>query len=194
MKKYSPAHVGCKGAISTFVIALSLFCTPAFCQGEKVTLLVQQSPDNGGAVTPASGAYKYDQDSEVTLTATPSAGYKFLYWLGDVSDKESTSTVVHLDKTKIVIAIFERVGDTINVSNHSGGGGSSGGLASSPAYISQGGGISGGGGKSQKPIVYAPSGDKTPVIPEPATGLLLVLGSLFTFTKRRRRQINPSQN
>lgn len=189
MKNELPAYVGLKRALSTFVIALSFFCTPAFCESEKVTLLVQQSPDNGGAVTPASGAYKYDQDSEVTLTATPNEGYEFLYWLGDVSDKESTSTVVHLDKPKIVIAVFAKTKDNMETPNHGGGGGSGGGLASSPTYIGAGGGISGtGGGKPQK--VYVSGNSKPPVVPEPATGLLLTIGSLLTFAKRRAKKIN----
>ena len=68
-------------------------------------------------------------------------------------------------------------------------------MRSNPVIISSSGSISGaGGGKHQKQTVYAPAGDKPPVVPEPATGLLLALGSLFTFKKRTRRKFNPSQN
>ncbi|MBN1973196.1 MAG: PEP-CTERM sorting domain-containing protein [Sedimentisphaerales bacterium] len=193
MKVDSPAHVGFSGVIFIFLIVVGCTFTSAYCQSQKMTLLVQQTPNEGGEVTPLAGTYKYDQDSEITLTATPNAGYEFLYWLGDVSEKESISTVVHLDKPKIVIAVFEKTPSNLDTSSHVGGGGG-GGLISNHVNIGNSVSISGGGGKSQKPIVYAPSGDKTPVIPEPATGLLLAIGSLFTFTKRRRRQINPSQN
>ena len=193
MKTNYPAYVGFKGVLFTFVILVICIFTPAYCQSQQMTLLVQQTPNEGGAVTPLAGAYKYEQGSEVALTATPNTGYEFLYWLGDVSDQESISTTVHLDKPKIVIAVFERINGNLDASNNISGGGG-GGLGSNPVTIGQPVSLSGGGGKAQKQTVYVPAGDKPPVVPEPATGLLLALGSLFTFKKRNRKKFIPSQS
>jgi len=163
----------------------------AYCQSRQITLLVQQTPNEGGQVTPLAGAHKFDQDSQITLTATPNTGYEFLYWLGDVNEKDSTSTVVHLDKPKIVIAVFQAAQGNLDASSHvSGGGGGGGGLMNNHVNIGNSGSISGGGGggKPQQQRVYAPAGDKPPVVPEPATGILFALGSLFTFAKRHRKK------
>ncbi len=195
MKVNSPAYVGFKGVLFTCVIAVSCLVSPAYCQGRKITLLVQQTPNEGGAVAPLAGVYRYDPDSEVTLTATPNNGYEFLYWLGDVSDQQSISTVVHLNKPKIVIAVFEPIKGSLNVPNNISGGGGGGGLINNPVTVGQPASLSGGGGgKPQQTKVYAPAGEKNPVVPEPATGVLLALGSLLTFTKRRKRKFTQSQS
>ena len=193
MKVDSPAYVGYKGILFACLIVVSSVLTPVYCQNQKVTLLVQQTPSEGGAVTPLAGAYKYDPDSEVTLTATPSAGYEFLYWLGDVSDQQSLSTVIHLNKPKIVIAVFEPIRGSIDTPGISSGGGGGAGLINNPVTVGQPASLStGGAGKPQETKVYAPAGEKLPVIPEPATGVLLALGSLFTFRKRHKQKFNPA--
>lgn len=192
MKINYPANFGFKGVLLAFVIVAGCTFSSAYCQSQKMTLLVQQTPNEGGEVTPLAGAYKYDQDSEVTLTAAPNAGYEFLYWLGDVSDQESTNTIVHLDKPKIVVAVFEPVQSDLSVPSNFSSSGGGGSLISNHVTIGNSVSISGGGGKPQEQKVYAPSGDNTPVIPEPATGLLLAIGSFFAFAKRPRRKVNPS--
>jgi len=192
MKDGIPAHVGCRGIVFVLAIALSVVMSPAYCQAQNITLLVQQTPFEGGAVTPLAGAHHFEQNQEITLTATPNEGYEFLYWLGDVSNQESTNTTVQLDKPKIVVAVFEPIRDSIDVSSLSGGGGGGGGLISNPVTIGQPASISGTGSKKPKQTAYAPSSEDPPVIPEPATALLLTLGSLFTFTKRRRKNVNPA--
>jgi hypothetical protein len=191
MKVESPAHVGFSRFLFFFLITVSTAISPAFCQSSKITLLVQQTPNEGGEVTPLAGVYKCEPGSEITLTATPNTGYEFLYWLGDVSDQRSASTVVHLNKPKIVIAVFEPIRDNLNVSNNISGGGGSSYLGNNPITIGQPASLSGGGGKPQQQKIYFPAGEKPPVVPEPATGVLLAIGSLFTFKRRRKRKINP---
>ncbi|UCF15619.1 MAG: PEP-CTERM sorting domain-containing protein, partial [Phycisphaerales bacterium] len=53
--------------------------------------------------------------------------------------------------------------------------------------ISAGGG--GGGGKPSGPAIHV--NETTPEVPEPATGVLLVMGSLFAFARRRARKRPP---
>jgi len=182
-----PTFVGCKGLISAIAIIVGCLFAPAYCQTSDVALLLQQTPAKGGVMTPIAGVYHFKLNSEVTLTAVPKPGYQFVYWLGDVSDPAATNTIVYLDKTKIIIAVFEQseYGALAAEEGMPGGGGGGGsGLVTTVANYGQTGGMSGGAG-GVKPKIRQPVYSKgTEVIPEPATGVLLVLGSLFAFTRR----------
>jgi len=191
MKVDSPTYVGWR-SILTIIIVVGGLLTPAYCAASDITLFVQQTPDGGGATNPISGIYHFAPQSEVTLTATPSPGYQFVYWLGDVSNPETISTVVHIDKPKIVIAVFEQTDYSFTGGGSPGGGG---GLTPTGGNISMGGGLSSTtGAKPKTQIAYAPSGDTTPEIPEPATGILLGLGGVFLLKNRRRNKFNRRRN
>lgn len=75
---------------------------------DAYALLVQQSPADGGSVTPGSGVHKFEIGQTVSLSAIPRQGYRFLYWLGDVSASGSTDTTIQLDSPKMVVAVFSR--------------------------------------------------------------------------------------
>jgi len=191
MKPGSPPFIGWRRLISAIAIIVGWSYAPAYCQTPDVALLLQQTPAKGGATTPIAGVYHFELNSEITLTAIPEPGYQFVYWLGDVSDPAATSTVVYLDKPKIIIAVFEQAeyGVLAGEVGPSGGGGGGSGLVATVANYGPMGGMSAvTGGKKQKiqkPVVVYPKGIE--VIPEPATGVLLVLGSLFAFARRRTR-------
>lgn len=192
MKRRHPRFIACKGIILAVAIIVGGLLAPAYCQTSSVTLLLQQTPTKGGVITPTTGIYHYAQDSEVTLTAVPKDGYRFTYWLGDVSNPTSSFTVVHLDEPKVIVAVFEPINydtDTLDVSgsmSSSGGGGGGGLFASAPDFrwpssIAVGGSA----GPKQGPISLSwQTGDGIAETPEPATGVLLVLGSLFAFARR----------
>jgi hypothetical protein len=138
-------------------------------------------------MTPIAGVYHFELNSEVTLTAVPKPGYQFVYWLGDVSDPAATNTIVYLDKPKIIIAVFEQSEYGVLAAEEGmpgGGGGGGGGLVTTVANYGQTGGMSGGAGGGTPKISKPVYSKGTEVIPEPATGVLLVLGSLFAFTRR----------
>jgi len=163
---------------------------PAYCQSTDISLFVQQTPDGGGATNPISGVYHFAPNSQVTLTATANPGYQFVYWLGDVSSPEALSTIVHLDKPKIVIAVFEQ--SQTQFSSGTPGGGS---LTATSSNLFAGGGLSSTtGAKPAKQLIAYSSGDTTPEIPEPATGLLLALGTAFLLKNRRRNRIRFHRN
>ncbi len=185
MKPGSPTFVGWKGLISAIAIIVGCLFAPAYCQTSDVSLLLQQTPAKGGVMTPNAGVYHFELNSEVTLTAVPKPGYQFVYWLGDVSDPAATNTIVYLDKPKVIIAVFEEseYGGLAVEEGLPGGGGGGSGLVATVANYGQTGGMSGGGGGSPK-LSKSVSSKGTEVIPEPATGVLLVLGSLFAFIKR----------
>jgi hypothetical protein len=75
---------------------------------DTTTLLLQQTNPDGGTLTPSIGVHCFGLNAEVVLTAVPKSSYRFLYWMGDVSDPMANTTIVYLDTPKIVIAVFER--------------------------------------------------------------------------------------
>jgi hypothetical protein len=203
------------------ILMLALAFGPQFAnaQADGTILLLQQSPHNGGAVSPATGVHKFDQNANVTLTATPKPGYQFVYWLGDVSDATARTTTAYLDTPKIIIAVFERVKYDFAFfeelpPSRAGGGGRGQPRRTSADYSGQGGFGGPGGrrphkyrGPSYEP--YEPPDDDQddfpvpndiddfPVpdpepIPEPATGLLLALGALLARPKRKRKNTGIS--
>jgi hypothetical protein len=176
-----------------FVIIVFWLIVPAYCQTEDVVLLLEQTPVKGGKITPDAGVHYFKPNSEVILTAVPKTGYKFIHWLGDVSDPTAPNTVVYLNKPKVIIAVFEQAeqgvlgdGEGLLVS----GGGGGGGLFPTALDFSRPGGFAGGGGaKPQKPVYYVKGKKPTPEVPEPATGLLLMLGGLFALKRRDLKKI-----
>ncbi len=184
MKPGGPLFIGWRGLISAIAIIVCWLFAPAYCQTPDVALLLQQTPSKGGAITPIAGVHHFELNSRITLTAAPKPGYQFLYWLGDVSDPGAIKTVVYLDKPKIVVAIFGQTGDgkLVEEKGSSFSGGGSGLVNTFTDFGYTGGMSSGTGGKAKSPkVVYVKNIE---VIPEPATCVLLLLGSLFAFARR----------
>jgi len=172
---------------------------PAYCQTQDIVLLLEQTPVKGGEITPIAGVHHFKPGTEVMLTAVAKPGYKFIYWLGEVSDATASSTIAYLNKPKVIIAVFEQAEHGISADGKglsAAGGGGPGGLFPTALDLSQPGGFSGGGGGGKaKPQKYyyvikdnKPT-PKAPEVPEPATGLLLVLGSLFALKRRGRKKV-----
>ncbi|MHC4243158.1 MAG: InlB B-repeat-containing protein [Planctomycetota bacterium] len=191
MKPGGSPFLGWKNLTAAFAIIAGLFFAPAYCQISDVALLLQQTPNKGGAITPNAGVYHFEQNSEVTLTAAPKPGYQFAYWIGDVSDPSSISTIVYLDKPKIIIAVFEQGGYGVpevekGIASGGGGGGGGSGFISPAMTFGQAGSISGVAG-GVKPKVYKSAYPQSEVVPEPATCVLLGFGSLFALIRRRTK-------
>lgn len=66
-------------------------------------VLVQVTPFNAGTVTPSSAMY--EEGTQVTLTATPAEGYRFVWWEGDASGSSNTVTIT-VDGEKNILARF----------------------------------------------------------------------------------------
>ena len=109
MKSANPISVGSPFLILS-ITAFALFLPgPAQCQPPEIALLLQQTPSQGGIVSPQIGVHHFVLDAEVTIIAIPKPGYQFLYWLGDVLDKTANKTTTRLDKPKIIVAVFQQL-------------------------------------------------------------------------------------
>ncbi|MHC4987049.1 MAG: InlB B-repeat-containing protein [Planctomycetota bacterium] len=71
-------------------------------------LLLQASPPDAGSVNPGMGIHKIQIGQTVALSAIPNPGYRFLYWLGDVSSTSGVDTSISVDSPKLVVAVFAR--------------------------------------------------------------------------------------
>jgi hypothetical protein len=179
-----------------------------------VAILVHTTPADGGTVTPGSGVHHFALNSEITLVATPSPGYQFIQWLGDVREPAASRTVAYLNKPKIIIALFHQVDyelpdeDAGPVSSRTGGPGFGGGGSfrsavdfGQPTFSLAGGTAS---RPSSAPTIKIDTSewDKgespepvepvEPPIPEPTTAALLVLGILFSLHKLKQNDRNKS--
>ena len=70
--------------------------------------MVQKTPFDGGGATPAAGIHEIGYGEVVILSAIPKAGYRFVYWLGPVSNPTTPETTVLVDGPVIVVAVFEQ--------------------------------------------------------------------------------------
>lgn len=148
MKNVSPVSIG------TLVLAFLVFglfpSGRAYCREGGIALLLQQTPSQGGTVSPDVGVHRYDAHEKVTLVAVPKPGYNFIYWLGDVLDPTASKTTALLDEPKVIVAVFQRVDDDQLVVGQTAtrlpavGGGASSFSSSSPS-------VSGGGGGGSSP-------------------------------------------
>jgi len=186
-------------AILPLMVITACLAAPAYCQ---TALMVQQSPPDGGTVTPAVGVHDFAPNTEVTLTAVPKPGYQFVYWLGDVSDATSARAVTYLNTPKIIIAVFVRSEYEFLLGSDAIRSMPIGGLYRSAGdYGNQGGG----GVIVRRPPSFSPPNPNPPEekqnvpvpephnvpvpepVPEPATGALLILGGFLTVVMRRKK-------
>ena len=162
--------IGIRQLRLALVIIAFWLIIPAYSQTKDMVLLLEQTPVKGGKITPVAGVHYFKPNSEVILTAVPKAGYKFIHWLGDVSDPTAANTIVYLNEPKVIIAVFEKAEQGIS--------GDGEGLL-----------LGGGGAKPKKPVYYEKGKKPTPEVPEPATGLLMMLGGLFALKRRSPKRI-----
>ncbi|MHC4354975.1 MAG: InlB B-repeat-containing protein [Planctomycetota bacterium] len=152
---------------------------------------MNQTPVKGGEISPTAGVHHFKPGSQITLKANAKPGYQFVHWLGDVSDATATKTMVYLNKPKVVVAVFEQAeyGAKAILPGAGGGGGGGGLMPTATNFYPQGGISAGGGGGGAKPSGPTINVNKTtPEVPEPATGVLMVMGSLFAFSRRRAKR------
>jgi hypothetical protein len=182
----------------------------AVASDDGYALLIQSSPPGAGAVTPGLGVHKTAIGQTIALSAVPKQGYQFLYWLGDVSSTTGPDTSVSVDSPKLVVAVFAREdfdeelpGLGIPDGQYAPGGGRGYNPIQSPGSVNPGYRPFDGFGRRRSPddgpdaddiddIPVPGDNDDIPVpgdneVPEPATVLLLGIGS-SVLLKRRGKQ------
>ena len=97
-KKLTAIIVVCIIAIIVIVAIATPTPTPV-----SYTLSISVSPVGAGSVSPSSGDYQ--QGNQVSVVATPSAGYAFSHWSGDVSGSSPIVTLT-MDSDKTLVAHF----------------------------------------------------------------------------------------
>lgn len=151
----------------------------ASAESPHFDLCIEQSPAKAGTVTPDSGTHRFAVNSVVTLSAEPQTGYQFAYWLGDVADPASKSTVVQVNSSKVIVAVFKPVEDDSLENTLCGGGG--GGTTLVPTLTAFGRS-----GFSPCSGSQADTHSAAPIhTPEPTTLGLLALGTLALRRMRR---------
>ncbi|MCE5249931.1 SUMF1/EgtB/PvdO family nonheme iron enzyme [bacterium] len=75
----------------------------------KYTLTMAVNNAEWGTTNPSAGAHAYNENTTVTVTATPAQGYRFVNWTGDVADAGNSTTSVTMSGDKTVTANFERI-------------------------------------------------------------------------------------
>ena len=175
---------------SIFLSALT--SVSAFCQTGGVGLYLDQSPSDGGTITPGTGIHRFVPNSQIEISAVPQEGFRFAYWLGDVQDPTASTTQVRLDDSKAVVAVYEPI-NPINSNDDKkrkkggayGGGGTSGLMPSQADFFTVGFAAPGGSSQGSQNITYQVIA--TEPVPEPITIVFMGLGGL-TLTRRFRRK------
>ena len=152
-------------------------------------LVLQQSPSAGGRISPSVGIHYFELNTVVTLSAIANPGYEFVYWLGEVNDPVSSTTTVYLDGPKIIIAVFERSEFELLAERNMGYGAGGGLVRKVAEYTYPSGSIQFPPPEPPRPpSPPQPPEPPKPPIPEPSTGILLVLGSWLMLAQRKIRQ------
>jgi hypothetical protein len=72
----------------------------------QYTLILAAGP--GGTTNPSPGTYIYDSGTQVTISCTPDANYRFSHWSGDASGATEPLTIT-MDSDKSITANFMRI-------------------------------------------------------------------------------------
>jgi len=153
------------------------------------SVLFQESPAGAGEIKPGIGVHLYGSSETVTITTVPKKGYKFVTWLGDVSDPTANRTQLTVDGPKIVIAVFQR--DQYAFTSMDSPQVSLGPERLTPNSVTYGGdlgsGITDTDDSDYPDYPDYPDDPKKPddPIPEPLTVSLLSLGTLYLLRKKR---------
>jgi len=75
----------------------------------QYTLTMAVNTTDWGTTSPTVSAHSYDEGTTVNIIATPSSGYRFVSWTGNVSDASSATTTITMSGDRMVTANFEAI-------------------------------------------------------------------------------------
>lgn len=79
------------------------------------TYVLTTSLNGSGTIDPTAGKYTYEAGTVINVTATPSTGWKFDGWTGDISET-NTAISLTLDGDKSIAANFSKVKYVLTIS------------------------------------------------------------------------------
>ena len=71
-------------------------------------MLNMETPTGNGSVSPAEGTHEYTDGTEVSLSASPAAGYEFSSWTGDLESTQNPALVT-MNGDKNIRAVFTKL-------------------------------------------------------------------------------------
>jgi len=89
----------------TFLVSVTAFFLISCSSNDPETynLAVTAVPEEAGTVTPENG--EFEEGREIEIAATPSEGWRFDRWQGDI-ESENNPTVLTMDSDKDIAALF----------------------------------------------------------------------------------------
>ena len=78
----------------------------------QFTLFLKVSGE--GRTVPQAGKHQFKEGTIIYVNASPSEGWQFAGWIGEVEDSYSPGTLVNIDADKTVMATFASVNTTLN--------------------------------------------------------------------------------
>ena len=97
---------------SSFLVITSCSKDAPLPDEPTIAFTLSVTASDGGSVDPSSG--NHNENSSVTITATPDAGYEFTSWTGDASGTDNPLTV-SMNSNKNITANFIRTQYTLSV-------------------------------------------------------------------------------
>ena len=112
-----------------YLFSICLLVLVASCTKEY-SLDIKVQPPNSGAVNASPSGGDYEEGTEVTITVSPSDGWEFSEFDGDISGETKTATIT-ITENVVITAMFitsdESDGKSSGGSSGGGGGGGGGG-------------------------------------------------------------------
>ncbi|MCE5251102.1 hypothetical protein LLG96_12870, partial [bacterium] len=80
----------------------------------QYALTLAVNTEGWGTTNPSTGVHTYDDGTEVTITAIPATGCRFVSWAGNVTNAANATTTVTVTGNMTVIANFEQITLTLS--------------------------------------------------------------------------------
>ena len=87
----------------------------------KRTYILTVNSSGNGSTNPGSGARTYDVGTVVSISATPSSGWRFAGWSGNVASPSSPNTTITINSDTTVTANFSQLSYNLTISSNGNG-------------------------------------------------------------------------
>jgi hypothetical protein len=99
-------------SIILFILCVVTACSSPTSAPPTYTFQASASPIEGGIITPADGSFQ--EGRQISVLATPTAGWRFVRWEGDIVSTQNPSSYIVAKNTRVT-GIFERREYPLNI-------------------------------------------------------------------------------